>query len=80
MTVIVTTQEAQSRFAELLTQVRDNDAEIIIAENGVAVVRLAPPPETPRRRVPGMDAGKVIISPDFDAPLSNDILDAFEQQ
>jgi len=79
MTVTVTTQEAQSRFAELLARVRESDAEIIIAENGIAVARLAPPETTPRRRrTPGMDAGKVIIAPDFDAPLPDELLNAFE--
>lgn len=78
MTVTVTTQEAQSRFAELLARVREGDAEIIIAENGVAVARLAPPETTPRRRTPGMDAGKVIIAPDFDAPLPDELRNAFE--
>jgi len=53
-------------------------AEIIIAENGGAVARLAPPETTARRRTPGMDAGKIIIAPDFDAPLPDELLNAFE--
>lgn len=78
MTVTVTTQEAQSRFAELLARVRESDAEIIIAENGVAIARLTPPETTTRRRTPGMDAGKVTTAPDFDAPLPDELLNAFE--
>ena len=30
-----------------------------------------------RRRVPGGDEGKVILAPDFNAPLSQDIEDSF---
>ena len=64
----MTTQEAERRFAELLARVRDDADEIVIAENGVAVARLAPP-IAPLRRVPGQDVGKIVIAPDFDAPL-----------
>jgi prevent-host-death family protein len=76
--MIVTAQEAQSRFVELLTRVRESHIEIVITENGVTVARLAPPETTPRRRTPGMDAGKVIIAPEFDAPLPDELHDAFE--
>lgn len=79
MSVTVTPLEAQSRFAELLARVRDGEAEeVIIAEEGVPVARLTPLPKAPPRRVPGMDAGKVVIAPDFDAPLPDELLDAFE--
>ena len=78
MTVTVSAQEAQDQFAELLARVRREDTEIVIAENGVAVARLVPPPKPSHRRPPGIDAGKVRIAPDFNAPLPDDVLDAFE--
>jgi antitoxin (DNA-binding transcriptional repressor) of toxin-antitoxin stability system len=41
----------------------------IIARAGKPVAMLSPIEEVPQRRVPGIDAGVVIISPDFDEPL-----------
>lgn len=80
MTITVAVQEVQNRFSELLASVRKGETqEVIIAEDGVPVARLMPAAEeTPKYRVPGMDAGKIIIAPDFDAPLPDDLLDAFE--
>ncbi len=80
MTIMVTAQEAQSRFPERLACVRKGEAgEIIIAEDGVLVARLTRMgEESPKRRIPGMDAGKVVIAPDFDAPLPDEILNAFQ--
>lgn len=46
-----------------------NGEEIIIAKAGKPVAVLSPFEEAPRRRVPGNDAGKVVIGPDFDEPL-----------
>ena len=52
--------------------------EIIIAKAGKPVARLVPLADArPKRRLGGL-AGKVRIPEDFDAPLPNDILDAFE--
>jgi antitoxin (DNA-binding transcriptional repressor) of toxin-antitoxin stability system len=46
-----------------------NGEEIIIAKAGNPVAVLSPFSRTPAVRVSGNDAGKVIISSDFDAPL-----------
>ncbi len=54
--------------------------EIIIARAGKPVARLvalATPP-TLRKRVLGRLAGKLAVPADFDAPLPDDVLDAFE--
>lgn len=52
--------------------------EIIIAKAGKPVARLVPlAAPKPRRRL-GLLAGKMWVSDDFDAPLPDDILDAFE--
>ncbi len=54
--------------------------EIIIARAGKPVARLlslAPLSGTGKRRL-GSLAGRLAIPPDFDAPLSDDVLDAFE--
>lgn len=43
--------------------------EVIIARAGIPLVRLVPvtPPKRPRQL--GLDAGKIVISDDFDAPI-----------
>jgi antitoxin (DNA-binding transcriptional repressor) of toxin-antitoxin stability system len=46
-----------------------NGEQIIIAKGGKPVAVLSPIEEMPTRRVPGNDAGKVVIKPDFDEPL-----------
>jgi prevent-host-death family protein len=52
--------------------------EIVIAKAGKPVARLVPLADVrPKRRLGGL-AGKVQIPEDFDAPLPDDILDAFE--
>jgi len=35
--------------------------------------------ERPQKRVPGSAKGKVFISPDFDAPLPESVLEDFEK-
>ena len=52
--------------------------EIIIAKAGKPVARLVPlAPSRPKRRL-GILAGRMKVPDDFDAPLPDDILDAFE--
>jgi len=43
--------------------------EIDISEAGTPLVRLAPVPSQ-KKRVFGLDQGKIVIRADFDAPLS----------
>ncbi len=49
--------------------------DIVITRSGKPVVRLMPVRE---KRVPGSAKGLIWLSPDFDDPLPDDILDAFE--
>lgn len=52
--------------------------EIIIAKSGKPVARLGPlAASEPRRRL-GILAGKLSVPEDFDAPLPDEVLDAFE--
>lgn len=60
--------EAKTRLSELLRRVMEGE-EIIIARAGEPIAVVKPVPSHPARRVPGNDAGKVIIHPDFDDPL-----------
>jgi prevent-host-death family protein len=53
--------------------------EIIIAKSGKPVARLCPLPQPKRQRVLGRLRGKIKVPDDFDAPLPDEVLDAFEK-
>ncbi len=69
--------EAKTHLSRLLERVEAGE-EIDIARRGEVVARLVP---VRSARVPrlGLDAGRVVIADDFDAPLPDDLLSAFEQ-
>lgn len=52
--------------------------EIIIAKAGKPMARLGPVKRSPVRRQPGGWEGKVFIADDFDDPLPEGVLAAFE--
>jgi prevent-host-death family protein len=61
--------EAKTHFSKLLERVL-NGEEIVIAKAGKPVARILPfLGNDTSPRVPGIDKGKVVIQPDFDAPL-----------
>jgi len=64
----VNIHEAKTHLSKLLTRVM-NGERIIIAKAGRPIAVLSPIAEVPAQRVPGNDTGKMIIGPDFDAPL-----------
>jgi len=68
MEKIVNIHEAKTHFSKLLERVKSGE-RIIIAKAGQPVAVLSPIAEAPARRTPGIDAGKVVIGADFDAPL-----------
>ena len=53
--------------------------EIIIAKSGKPLARLCPLAQEPRKRVLGRLRGKLIVPDDFDAPLSDEMLELFEK-
>ena len=62
--------EAKTHFSKLLARVLRGE-EVVIAKAGKPVARLLPfMPADAAPRKPGIDKGKVIIQPDFDAPLT----------
>jgi len=77
MTLTVNIHEAKTHLSRLLARVSSGE-EVIIAKAGKPVARLVPIAEKPTRRNPGSAAGKVVIMPDFDAPLPEDIIRDFE--
>ena len=78
MTATVNIHEAKTNLSRLLRRVSAGE-EIVIAKAGRPIARLVPVMQKPARRVPGSAAGQVIIVPDFDAPLPEDILRGFEE-
>jgi len=68
--------EAKKHFSRLLRRVAAGE-EITIANRGVPVARLVPVPVEATRRKLGLFRGQMTIPEDFDAPLPEDILDAF---
>jgi prevent-host-death family protein len=73
---IVEVHEAAMSLAQLLERATAGEA-IIIAKNGVPVVRLVAVEASAVRRSPGGWDGRVEISADFDAPLPAELLAAF---
>ena len=77
--MIVNIHAAKTHLSKLVEQVANGD-EILIARAGKPVARLVPvsAPQAPERRVLGALAGRFKLPPDFDAPLPDDEIDAFE--
>jgi prevent-host-death family protein len=77
--MIVNIHAAKTHLSKLVEQVANGD-EIVIARAGKPVARLVPvsAPQAPERRVLGALAGRFKLPPDFDAPLPDDEIDAFE--
>ncbi len=68
MAATVNVHEAKTHLSKLLTRVMQGE-QIVISKAGKPVAMLCPIVEQPTSRVPGNDAGCVVIAADFDAPL-----------
>ena len=73
----VNVHKAKTHLSRLLESV-DRGEELIIARAGKPVARLVPVKKSVGRRVFGRDRGKFTVPDDFDAPLPDAILAAFE--
>lgn len=73
----VNIHEAKTQLSKLVERVRAGE-EIILAKAGEPVARIVPyvPARAPRK--PGALKGKIRIGKDFDAPLPDELLAAFE--
>jgi len=60
--------EAKTHFSRLLARVEKGES-IVISRAGRPVARLVPV-ESTEKRVGGQDFGLIVISPDFDDPIS----------
>ena len=60
--------QARSQLS-LLVDAALTGEEVVIARSGTPLVRLVPIQSPGQRRQLGLDAGKIFISDDFDAPM-----------
>ena len=70
---------AKTHFSRLVDDAAAGE-DILIAKAGKPVARLSPltPVEAGPRRTLGALAGVAVVPPDFDAPLPDSVIDAFE--
>ena len=69
--------EAKTHLSALVERASKGE-EVVIAKAGEPKARLVPLSQPMKHRKPGEWKGRVVISPDFDAPLPEEILGAFE--
>lgn len=75
----VNVHAAKTQFSRLVDQAAAGE-EIIIAKAGKPVAKLVPltSRENRPKRLLGLLAGRAKLPPDFDAPLPDAVIDAFE--
>jgi prevent-host-death family protein len=77
MTKSVGVHEAKTNLSRLLEQVAAGE-EVVITRRGEEIARLVPTQRARARRL-GIDRGRYTVPDDFDAPLPDDLLSAFER-
>jgi prevent-host-death family protein len=75
MATTVNVHEAKTHLSKLLAKVAMGE-EVVIAKAGKPVAKLVAFGPKPRKRILGSARGQIWISPDFDAPLPDDMLKA----
>lgn len=69
--------EAKTHLSSLVDRAAAGE-EFVITKSGHPMARLVPIEPQPTTRVPGQGKGRWHVADDFDAPLPDDLLDAFE--
>ena len=69
--------QAKTHLSKLVERAARGE-EVIIAKAGEPRARLVPLARPVKQRKPGDWKGRLVIGPDFDAPLPEEILAAFE--
>jgi prevent-host-death family protein len=77
MTKSVGVHEAKTNLSRLLERVTAGE-EIVITRRGEEVARLVPAATGGGRKL-GMDRGRFAVPDDFDAPLPDEVIAAFER-
>lgn len=76
--MLVNIHEAKTNLSRLLKKVEEGH-EVIIARAGNPVARLVPYNANPLKRFPGSAKDKIIVAPDFNDALPDEILQEFEK-
>jgi prevent-host-death family protein len=76
-TTIINIHEAKTHLSRIVEDVAAG-AEVIIAKAGRPVARLVPLGPAVKKKHLGLLRGAFTVPDDFDAPLPQDVLDAFE--
>jgi prevent-host-death family protein len=76
MTKSVGVHEAKTHLSRLLEDVAAGE-QVVITRRGEAVASLVPVTRTAKREF-GIDRGRFVVPEDFDAPLPEETLSAFE--
>jgi prevent-host-death family protein len=79
MTKTVNLYEAKTKLSRLVEQAADGE-EIIIAKAGRPRARLVSMERPGKPRKPGAWKGRVVIAPNFDAPLPKSLLAPFRNR
>lgn len=74
----VNIHQAKTHLSRLLRRVAAGE-EIVIAKAGRPIARLVPFTKGRGSRVLGTERGRIVVTEDFDAPLSPDLLSEFER-
>jgi prevent-host-death family protein len=77
MTKSVGVHEAKTHLSRLLEDVAAGE-EVVITRRGEEVATLVPVRRSSARQF-GTDRGRFVVPDDFDAPLPDELLDAFER-
>jgi prevent-host-death family protein len=75
--MVINVYEAKTKLSQLIDRAAEGK-EIIIARNGRPVARLVAYDQRRAPRKLGILAGRIHVAADFDAPLPEEILAAFE--
>ncbi len=74
----VNIHQAETNLSQLLLRVEHGE-EIIISDRGIPIAKLVPfRTSSNRRNSLGQDKGRFVVPEDFNAPLPDEILAAFE--
>lgn len=73
----VTLEQVENGAAEYFHRVIDGET-IVVYQGERAIAEIRPMSETETLRPVGLAAGKFVVPDDFDDPLPDEILDAFE--
>lgn len=68
---IVNVEEAKNQLPDLLVLALDGN-QVIITEDGKPLARLVPIASSKKKRVAGLNRGKIWTSEDFDEPLRDE--------